>query len=395
MILEPFAGPGGTSTGLALAGRTDTIGIELDPDACHTAAAAGHARIRADVATSPLDHLAGRVEGLAISPPCTPWSKAGKRLGLLDQPRILDHFDTVTAAGGWVDPGGEGWADPRSRLTLEPVRWVNAVRPAWVVCEQVPDVLPLWERTAAWLRSVGYAAVCGVLSAERFGVPQTRQRAFLVAARDGRPVRLPAPSHARYVPGRRLDEPADGLFDPPARERAVPPSDRGLLPWVSMADALGWDVDRPARTVCGHRRPRWAYGAGQSYGTGWALAERQANDAHGWEIRSSSRTKVNDRTRPRDADEPSMTVAFGHSDMRWFPRGSDDAHQDTVRLSIGQAAVLQSFPPDYPWHGTKSARFQQVGNAVPPLLMAAVAGELLGVDWRARLWGHDAAEVAG
>ena len=79
MILEPFAGPGGTSTGLALTGRTDTVGVELDPDACSTAAAAGHARVRADVATFPLHHLAGRVEGLAISPPCTPWSRAGKR----------------------------------------------------------------------------------------------------------------------------------------------------------------------------------------------------------------------------------------------------------------------------------------------------------------------------
>jgi DNA (cytosine-5)-methyltransferase 1 len=471
VILEPFAGPGGTSHGLALIGRGDSVGIELDPDACRTATAAGHARIRADVATFPLDHLAGRVEGVAMSPPCTPWSKAGKRLGLLDQDRIYAHLDQVAAAGRWVPYGMDGWNDPRSPLVLEPVRWADTLRPQWLVCEQVPDVLPLWRRIATWLRTAGYTAVAGVLSAERYGVAQTRQRAFLVAARDGRRVALPAPTHARYVPGRRADEPADGLFDAPARERAVSPGDRGLLPWVSMADALGWDVDRPARTVCGDRGPRWAYGQGAaSYGTGWTLQTSQVpdgtdayqrrsadhpsptvggagmswlwqleteqrsetvdgrvpivrgssapaptmvanSDRWEWSLLASGREKVNDRTLPRSADQPSMTVAFGHSDMLWIrgrpatnvcgdPRVAGPGHRDreggerqyddqTVRLTIEQAGVLQSFPADWPWRGTKSARFQQAGNAVPPLLMAAVAGELLGVDWRRGLWGLD------
>lgn len=51
---------------------------------------------------------------------------------------------------------------------------------------------------------------------------------------------------------------------------------------------------------------------------------------------------------------------------------------DTVRLSIEQAAVLQSFPLEYRFVGTKTSAFQQVGNAVPPLLalhaIAAVTG---------------------
>lgn len=41
-------------------------------------------------------------------------------------------------------------------------------------------------------------------------------------------------------------------------------------------------------------------------------------------------------------------------------------------MTIEEAAVLQGFPPDYPWRGMQTAMFRQVGNAVPPPLARAV-----------------------
>lgn len=428
MILEPFGGPGGSSTGLALLGRHDAVGVELNPDACRTAVVAGHRRVRADVATFPLDHLAGQVEGLVMSPPCQAFSRAGKRLGLKDQPGLYAHLRLVTRAGRWVDYDPQDWHDPRSPLVLQVVRWIDALRPEWVACEQVPDVIPLWQAVARWMHGLGYGTAVGLLSAERFGVPQTRQRAFLVGRLGGSP-HLPGATHQAYEPGRSARAQEPDLWGP------------GLLPWVSMAGALGWSADRPARTVCGDQPAPTLVANARSWelrtnqvpgGADGGYQRRPADEpaptvsgqgrSWGWELLPSGREKVNDRTLPRPLDAPSMTVAFGHSDMRWSYRNGNQDHtavrdqdqpaptvhfgarmnqvdwvadrqydEQTVRVEVWQAGVLQSFPPDYPWRGTRTAQYRQVGDAVPPLLAAAVLGELLGVDWRGRLWGLERA----
>ena len=46
------------------------------------------------------------------------------------------------------------------------------------------------------------------------------------------------------------------------------------------------------------------------------------------------------------------------------------------RVTVDEAARLRTFPPAYPFAGTKSQQYQQVGNAVPPLLSAVVIAVL-------------------
>lgn len=364
-VIDLFAGPGGWSLALARLGLGE-VGIELDATACATRRAAGHATIRADVSAFCVTPLAGRVAGLIGSPPCQGYSAAGKRDGLADI--ALCHRVLGDLAAG-VDSRANYAAsasDPRSLLVVEPLRFALTAHPTWIALEQVPAVLPLWTHTAELLREIGYSTWTGILNAADYGVPQTRRRAFLIARLDG-PAIPPAPTHAEIA------EP-DDLF---GTSRA---------PWVSMADALGWSAvgdDDPAPTLCGHRTPRWCYGRSATVNTrgnhagggsdfpagrpAWALTK----SARTWILRAGNRPSATVRA----ADQPSATLLFGHAlnNVSWT-----DPDGNTERLSIPEASILQGFPPDYPWQGTRTKVFEQIGNAVPPPLAGAVLAAAMG-----------------
>jgi DNA (cytosine-5)-methyltransferase 1 len=170
VIVDLFAGPGGWSEGLRMLDpdlyKTE-IGLEWDAAACETRAAAGHATIQADVSQFPVEQFVGRTTGLIASPPCQDFSVAGLQAG--------------------VD--GE-----RGRLITEVVRWGEALRPEWIVCEQVTPALPLWKDYALHFSTLGYSTWCGNLNAADYGVPQTRKRAILIASRK-HTVTVPPPTH--------------------------------------------------------------------------------------------------------------------------------------------------------------------------------------------------------
>ncbi|MGH3266145.1 MAG: DNA cytosine methyltransferase, partial [Trebonia sp.] len=188
VIVDLFAGAGGWEEGLAQLGDR-ALGIENDEHACETAITAGHERLQADVAAIDPREL-GEVWGLIASPPCQAYSLAGKRLGREDKPHVIACAHELAAGHDTRAEHAAECADPRSLLIVEPLRFAIAL-------EQVPPALELWSLFAALLANHGYQSAVGVLSAERYGAPQTRKRAFLVASLDG-PVRLPGPTHRSF-----------------------------------------------------------------------------------------------------------------------------------------------------------------------------------------------------
>jgi DNA (cytosine-5)-methyltransferase 1 len=240
-IVDLFAGAGGWEEGLRELGYS-AVGIDNDRWACATARAAGHERVEADIAALDPEDFAP-VWGLIGSPPCQAYSNAGRKLGREDKPQVIACAHELAAGHDTRAERLAACRDPRSLLTVEPLRWALALRPRWVALEQVPGVLELWSLFCGLLEAHGYEASAGVLSAEQFGVPQTRKRAYLVASLDG-PAQLPAPTHRSYNP-RRPEE--------------VREEERDLLPWVSMAEALGWARDAVTHTnnqTDSGRRPR-------------------------------------------------------------------------------------------------------------------------------------------
>ncbi|MFJ8541225.1 DNA cytosine methyltransferase [Streptomyces sp. NPDC093586] len=341
-VLDLFAGPGGWSEGLRTLGLRD-VGIEIDPAACATRAAAGHATIRADVAAYPTAPLRGKVTGLIASPPCQTFSAAGLRAGNTDLPLCHQALDDLTRGHDTRDALRAACSDPRSLLVVEPLRYALDLRPEWIALEEVPAVLPLFEHTARSLTAVGYSTWTGVLNAADFGVPQTRRRAFLIASRS-RPALPPEPTHADG--GTCADLFGDGL---PA--------------WRSMGDVLdcppGEVVTRGNHTTGGSRFP--------TTGPSWALTGRTRS----WLLRVGSRPTA---TRRR-LDQPASTLLFGKAmnHVAWI-----DADGTPIRrLAVEEAAVLQGFPAAYPWAGSRTKQFEQIGNAVPAPLATAVLRPLV------------------
>jgi DNA (cytosine-5)-methyltransferase 1 len=360
MILDLFAGPGGWDEGLRRNGHTDVLGIELDPDACTTAIANGHARKRGDVyGLNPVKVAAGRpVEGAIGSPPCGGLSSAGLGLGRNDLENVQDLLDGIVEAhqNGDPDPRADylmGWEDLRSPLLAEPMRWTLALNPRWLILEQVDEAMPIWEEYAAHLFSLGWEGVdTAVLDAADYGVPQNRKRAVLVAHRY-RPVHLPAPTHGP----------------------------RGARPWVSMQEALGWPdgaVGFPRRN---DRDDGGKYRARDMFDVG-GPAQTVTEKARSWTRMSSIRITAMSNAAVRGPEEPAPTLCFGNEVPRWVP-GEDKSRADWEagqRVTVAEAGQLQSFPADYVWTGTPSKQFLQIGNAVPPTLAEAVTRAVIDAD---------------
>lgn len=346
----------------------EEYGIDIEPTVELTRKSLGWTdTVRADILDiDPLDYAG--VEGIISSPPCQSWSRAGK---------------------------GAGLDDPRGQLVWQPLVWALAIRPRWVVCEQVPEARGAYELIAHRLREVGYHATTYTISAETLGVPQTRLRVFMVAHRD-RPVDRPALTHQRYRKGRARIEPADML---------------GHLPWVSMAEALGEiaplmqsnnkselasgpeyyvrSTDLPSQTITSGTRS-----AVLRYRRGAGMVERYGE-------------------RPgRGLDEPSFCLttgaATGGAKHQWWPAerpsttvcaaprlGSPKHHDGSqnagavpvedagadkpVALTEDQGCALMAYPAGTAEHlqGSKADRWRIIGNGVCPPVARTVLETVL------------------
>lgn len=434
VTLEIFSCSGGMAEGLRRAGIAIDMAVDADPEACDSYERnLGHRPVQIDARDllrmvragwSP-----GAVDLLVADPPCTPWSRAGKRLGQADERDMLE-------------------------VTVDLVR---LLRPRAYLIANVPglDDAPNWptvQRTIGGLARDGYCVVdFARLDAADYGVPQHRVRPFWYGHRAGPCLAWPSRTHGA------IEDCDEHLPHVPrltpwvtCREalRHLAPEDLGSPVRLRWRGCKGSQVasvpDAPARVVgtsnlsdgnvLAHpdQAFRKAHGAGRkprashidepahvlttrdSSGDGATLfagpnhrpskadapARALTRNTHG-----DGALLVNDRHPISRPDEPSFTVttkgdgrgAQGDCVVAWpwdrpstvvttRPGLAEPGHHtvstmstaNAIKLSERAGAILQGFPETWVFAGkTKRSRWSMIGQAMPPPLAEAVGRSIV------------------
>ncbi len=311
--LDVFAGAGGLSIGLEQAGLTIAAGAEWDRDACETFAKAHPTAevMEGDVNAMPFRPWRDEIEVLVGGPPCQPWSTGGKRLGQ-DDPR-------------------DGW--PAF------LRALDQVRPRAFIAENVAGFGAGARRERlrmllAELRSLGFNVSAQVVNAADYGVPQKRRRLLIVGVRD-LTFTFPGPT---FGPG-------------------------SVRPWRAAGDFIGTEpIGTPnPSTVTYARSP-----------------DLRPNPYDGQVFNGGGRPI--ELSRPA----PTLLASMGGNKTPWVDtegivpgyhthllsgREPRAGHVPGARrITVEEAALLQTFPIGMHFAGPRSSCYRQVGNAVPPLL---------------------------
>lgn len=335
--IDLFSGCGGLTTGLKLAGFRVLAAVECETGALE-AYKANHPRVRryrkdirkvngprilADIrlARGDLDLLAG-------CPPCQGFSRM----------RTLNR--------------GEAIDDPRNDLVREYLRLVEELLPKALLFENVPGLRndPRYQELLRAIRELGYDAKDEIHDAADFGVPQRRRRLILLAARGGK-VEMP----------QKL----------PSEERATVRSTIAGLPKPGVSGDPAHDVTeiRQPKTTELIRLVPHDGGSREDLGPDRVLA------CH---VKCEGFHDVYGRMR-WDAVSPTITGGFVNPSKGRF------LHPDQDRcVTPREAALLQSFPPDYkfPMERGKYPVATMIGNAFPPELArrhAKAIAEALGM----------------
>lgn len=218
----------------------------------------------------------------------------------------------------------------------------------------------------------GYSITSGVLSSADFGAPQKRMRFVLIGVKKTMcdDVKLPIGtfSESNY----RTVKDAIGDLEEIEAATEVSDDDKGVeLPDVPNDISELGKLLRDSKNLCNHVSTATTPEALKRF-----KKIKQGGNFHS--LPPELKTTYSDTERTQKTiylrlkyDEPSGTVVNVRKSM-WIHPVKHRA------LSIREAARLQTFPDSFVFCGTKDSQYQQVGNAVPPMLARAIAEHLCG-----------------
>lgn len=353
-LISLYTGAGGLDLGFEAAGFETAAAVELDPEAVATLR---HNRswpvLDRDIHTVSSRELlktaglgVGEADALIGGPPCQPFSKSGY----------------------WVSGDTLRLDDPRAGTLGAYLRVLRDTLPQVFLLENVPGLIfqrksEGLELIAKTIRKINrdcgtsYTLSVGRLNAADYGVPQNRERVFVIGSRDGKEFSFLTPTHG-----------PDG---------ALP---LGQKPYATAWDALGdlADDDDPELRV----RGKWAdllpsIPEGENYL--WHTERGGGLPLFGWRRRYWSFLLKLSKRLPSWTIQAQPGPAIGP--FHWKSR----------RLSARELCRLQTVPDGYTVLGSVASVQRQIGNAVPSalaeVLARAMRRQLLGdkIDLASRL----------
>jgi len=336
--LSLFTGAGGMDVGFTKAGIEVALANEINKHACET--------FRHNNPDVPLlegdvsllqDELASAqgIDFIFGGPPCQGFSVAGK-----------------------MDP-----KDERSKLVFTFASIVNSIKPIAFVMENVKALYTLQKFSDVrkeLFRSFdlsGYNCDAVLLNSAEFGVPQSRERTFFIGISKDLP-RFESNHLRSYV----LEEvslhdaishlgPAGSQGNPRTCNAQVTIAAKPVMRKSPYAGMLFNGQGRPLNPS----RPASTLPASMG----------------------GNRTPIIDELQLHQNAPPWVEEYHTHLVNGGEPYGMHDAPERLRRLTLAEAAIIQSFPNEYEFQGPNSAIYSQIGNAVPCRLAEAVARSVI------------------
>lgn len=363
-VIDLFAGCGGLSTGFEMAGYNIPLAVEKDEWASETYRFNHHDTkvITEDITQvidldTLLDDPTITIDGIIGGPPCQGFSLSGNR----DK------------------------KDPRNSLFMEFVRFVKHFNPKFFVMENVTGILSMQTKSGELVKDVilneyhnaGYNVEIFILNAAEFGVPQARIRVFFIGLRND----------IEY--DKDKIEPKGFLFGD--KQITI---EQAIMDLPQIQSGEGTEIQK-YDTKPQNEYQKWARKGSKEIHNHIAmrhtarLIERFSHIEYGQSVADVSQEF---QQRQRGAADIISGKVYSQNNMRPYP----DKPSPTIPASFQsnfvhpyinrnytarEGARLQSFPDTYVFCGKRTtmswekniSQYQQIGNAVPPLLAKGIA----------------------
>jgi DNA (cytosine-5)-methyltransferase 1 len=339
-VISLFTGVGGLDFGFEAAGFRTTVAVDLDPATCDTLrynrdwpvleGGIHDIASKAILRTAELD--AGDADVLIGGPPCQPFSKAGY----------------------WKLGDARRMRDPRSETLVEYLRVLRDTRPKVFLLENVPGLVFAGKDEGLryllnGIKAINkkertkYSVSCHRVNAADFGVPQNRERVFLVGFRDGRAFDMPPRSHGELRAG-----------------------DFGLIPYTTAWDAIGklHGVQSDENLALTGKWSDLLSSIPEGHNYLWHTDRGGGTNLFGWRTRYWSFLLKLAKNRPSWTIQAQPGPAIGP--FHWSNR----------RLSIAELCRLQTLPENIRFRCGRTEAQRLLGNAVPSLLAEVFAQQI-------------------